>query len=184
MKLYSANGTVADIRLRDPKKADERRERAQRRADRGQRVFVWSLALFFAAVGLYVASGGLSPADRYAPASVQGPAIIDPPGGWTGIDVDRYGIIRHGGVVVGSLHDESGDTVRNAYLAGLAQFRGDDAHDVEDGVRFCALLASGDPDALRIRLDADSDQPQFGSDPRATQLAAAAVVNLCPRFGQ
>ena len=103
--------------------------------------------------------------------------------GWNGVDVDRYGIITMNGVTVGSLHDESGDVLRSRFLAGVgAENIGDPAHTVEDGVRFCALLASGDRIAMQAAHDAQSDVPAYATDARSVRIAAAALVNFCPRF--
>lgn len=103
------------------------------------------------------------------------------------LDVDRYGIVRADGEVRGSVWDKSGVEIRDEYLAGLRAGEpivGDDSALVEDGLKFCALMASGDREALLTAADAGIAARPYGSTPRSVKLAASALVHFCPRFDQ
>lgn len=97
-----------------------------------------------------------------------------------GVDVDRYGVVRQNGTIVGSLHDESGEPLRNLYLQRLGWSDVDRAHAVEDGVRFCALYRSGDLESIAIAADAHSETLDWESDPYALQVARTALSTFCP----
>lgn len=95
------------------------------------------------------------------------------------VQVGDYGIIRRGGVVVGSVFDESGDALRSKYLEGITSYV-DEGKTVLDGVNFCVLVDEGDPDALRALTDATRGTHKYLDEGYSLDVARSASSVLCP----
>lgn len=95
------------------------------------------------------------------------------------VQVGDYGIIRRGGVVVGSVFDESGATLREKYLEGITSYV-DEGKTVLDGVNFCVLVDEGDPDALRALTDATRGTHKYLDEGYSLDVARSASSVLCP----
>lgn len=155
----------------------ERRERRRAAVRRAGRWIAFGLAVLFV-LAWWNDRGTQMEARADRELSQSRPFNI-PRDAWYGAEVDRYGVIRINGEVAGSVNDGTGKALRDAFLVSAGD--GAAAELVDDGLKYCRLLASGDADALKARTDL-GDRVVYGTDARSLRVASAAINHFCPKY--
>ena len=134
------------------------------------------------------AQPALAPAPNYGElertAPWSGSTLGDIRSGWQGVAVGSNGDVLINGHKVDNVLDTE-SPLRARYLDSFdanGLTRGIENTTVGEGIRFCSDLDNGSVVALREASDARLDAPAFNTSHRRTVLAAAAMVNFCPKF--
>lgn len=147
--------------------------------------------LALVALGLVVSACSEEPAVASAQsaqpeltATYSGSTLADANNGWQGVSTASNGNVLLNGIKVDNVLDTE-SPLRERYLDsfdanGLP--RGIEDVTVGEGIRFCADLDNGSVVALREASDTRTDVPTFSTSERRLVLAAASMVNFCPRF--